>query len=90
MVQTLLLTTLFFAGCVLLLSIGFLIRGAVLKGSCGGAAAQLGDDASCGACAKKEKEICPTDDETGFVRMSQISNPHRTLKDRPEGPSFTV
>ena len=75
-----------FAICFLLMGIGFIIRGSVLKGSCGGAAAILGEE-SCGACAKKEAELCPSDDETGLLKLSNIGNPHRTLNehDKPAG-----
>jgi len=88
MLTTLLLTIGFFGACFLMLGIGFFIRGAVLKGSCGGAAQVLGEE-SCGACAKKEREMCPSDDETGLLDLSQISNPHKTIKERGE-PGFQV
>ncbi len=86
---TMLLALAFFAACFLLMGIGFFIRGVVLKGSCGGAAAVLGEQA-CGACAKKEKELCPSDDETGLLDISQISNPHKTERERREDPGYQV
>ncbi len=89
MLTTTLLTIGFFGLFFVMLGIGFFIRGTVLKGSCGGAASALGEDASCGACAKKEREICPSDDETGLLGLSQISNPHRTIKERNE-PGYQV
>ena len=90
MVTTVLLTLGFFGMCFLLLGIGFFIRGTVLKGSCGGAAQVLGEDASCGVCGRKEKEICPSDDDTGLVKLSQIGNPHRTLREREAEPGLSV
>lgn len=90
MTTTLLLTIGIFALCFLALGVGFWVRGMVLKGSCGGAASVLGEEASCGGCAKKEREICPSDDETGLVNLSQIGNPHKTIKERHEGPSYQV
>jgi hypothetical protein len=90
MMTTLLLTTGVFTTCMVLLGIGFLVRGMVLKGSCGGAAAALGED-NCGACGKKAKDMCPSDDESGLLEIGTISNPHRTMKERPKaGPNFSV
>ena len=89
MLTTILMSTAFFGACFLMMGIGFFIRGMVLKGSCGGAAAVLGEQ-SCGGCAKKEAEICPSDDETGLLNISQVSNPHRTIKERPSSPGFQV
>jgi len=87
---TVLLTIAFFAACFLLMGIGFLIRGVVLRGSCGGAAAFLGKDGSCGACGRKAADICPSDDETGLLKLSHISNPHRPLDERDEAAGVRV
>lgn len=89
MIQTMLLTILFFTTCFILMSIGFWIRGMVLKGSCGGAAQVMGEE-SCGACSKKAADMCPSDDETGLLNISQISNPHRTMKERHKEQGFNV
>lgn len=78
-----------FAACFFMLGVGFFIRGIVLKGSCGGAAAVLGED-SCGACSKKAADICPSDDETGLIKITQISNPHRTIKEHDRDPGYQV
>ena len=77
---TLMITIGVFTLCFVAMAAGVLIRGNSLKGSCGGAAEVLGEE-SCGACAKKENEICPTDDETGLVAIAEIGNPARTIKD---------
>jgi len=87
---TLLLTIAVFGLCFLLMGIGFIIRGSVLKGSCGGAASVLGEEVSCGGCAKKEAEICPSDDETGLLKLSNLANPHRTLKEKDQEPGLDV
>ena len=87
---TLLLSIALFGMFFVMMGVGFLVRGAVLKGSCGGAAKVLGEDASCGACAKKEKEICPSEDETGLLKLSQLGNPHKTLKEHNRGPVLEV
>lgn len=89
MLTTLLLTLAFFGACFVMLGVGFWIRGVVLKGSCGGAATILGEE-SCGGCAKKEKEMCPSDDETGLLNLSQIGNPHKTIKERRQDPGYQV
>lgn len=88
MLTTLTMAVSLFGLCFLMLGVGFFVRGMVLKGSCGGAAQVLGEE-SCGACGKKEKEMCPSDDETGLLNLSQVSNPHRTIKERSE-PGYQV
>lgn len=90
MATTLLLTLGLFGLCFFAMGIGFWIRGVVLKGSCGGAASILGEDAGCGGCAKKEREMCPSEDETGLLHLSQIGNPHKTIKERGDGPALQV
>lgn len=72
-----------------MMGVGFFIRGMVLKGSCGAAAVVMGEP-SCGACAKKEAEICPTDDKTGLIKLGLISNPHRPLKEHDREPGYDV
>ena len=90
MLTTIALTLALFVSCFTLLGIGYFIKGIVLRGSCGGAAHVLGQEVSCGGCAKKERELCPSDDETGLLELSTISNPHKTLKERHQEPSFQV
>jgi len=89
MLTTVIFTLCLFATFMAMMGIGFIIRGTVLKGSCGGASQVMGED-SCGACAKKEKEMCPSDDETGLLNMSQMSNPHRTFKEKDSSPGYQV
>ena len=88
--MTLLLAVGLFGLCFFLLGVGFFIRGVVLKGSCGGAATVLGADVSCGSCSKKEKSLCPSDDETGLLELSNLSNPHKTLKEKHSQPHMDV
>ena len=73
-----------------MMGVGLFLRGAVLKGSCGSASQVLGDDISCGGCAKKEKELCPSEDETGLLNLSQLGAPHRTLKDHAPDAGYQV
>ncbi|CAM2007333.1 hypothetical protein [Acanthopleuribacter pedis] len=85
MLTTTLMAITIFGLCFFGLGIGFFIRGVAMKASCRSTAHFMDEEPSCGGCAKKEKELCPSDDETGLLGISQISNPHRTLKERP-GP----
>ena len=67
------LSILIFILCFLGMSLGIVLAGKKIKGSCGGTAhleKELG--LSCGGCAKKEKEICPSDDETGLVEVATV------------------
>ncbi len=93
MLTNTLLAIALFGLCFFGLGIGFFIRGAAMKASCRSTAHFMDEEPSCGACAKKEKDLCPSDDETGLIGMSQISNPHRTMKERPvpkQEPGFQV
>lgn len=64
-----------FASFFAAMSIGVMVSGRSLKGSCGGDTVMDadGNPLSCGACPKKEQEICPTDDP--LVRLAQIGHP---------------
>lgn len=69
------LTFAVFATAMVGLSIGVIISNRSLQGSCGGAASlDLGGDPMCGACGKKEADMCPSDDE--LVRIAQIAHPN--------------
>lgn len=63
----------FFGLCMAMMGVGLIFSGRELKGSCGGAA-DLDEDLACGVCAKKDAEVCPSDDE--LVRLAQISHPN--------------
>ena len=73
---TFLFTLALFGLCFVGLAIGYIVRGISLKGSCGGVAESLGE-ASCGACSRKEAEICPSDDESGLLYLAELGNPNR-------------
>ena len=64
-----------FAIAMLGMGLGLIVSGRALKGSCGGneTLAAMGHEVSCGVCAKKEKEICPSDDL--LVQLAQITHP---------------
>jgi hypothetical protein len=57
-VQLFLITFIFFAVILTLMSIGVILKGKPIKGSCGGVAAMFGLD-GCFFCSKKRKGECP-------------------------------
>ena len=69
------ITLLFFAACMTGLSIGMIVSGRRLKGSCGGIAELEHEDLSCGGCAKREAEVCPTEDPMVALALRQYPNP---------------
>ena len=76
----LLLTIVLMGLAMLGMSIGVVLSGRSLRGSCGGVdvVAMDGEVLSCGACPKKEKALCPTDEP--LVGLAQIGhlNPRST------------
>ncbi|MBM65752.1 MAG: hypothetical protein CMH55_05910 [Myxococcales bacterium] len=78
---TILVTTGFFALFIAAMSIGLIVKGKILKGSCGSVqplAEQTGFE--CGLCVKKDNDVCPTDNP--LVAVATIGNPNRTLRER--------
>ena len=76
----LLLTLILFGLAMLGMSIGVLLSGQSLRGSCGGVdiVAMDGDVLSCGSCPKKEVAMCPTDEPlVGIAQMGHL-NPRKT------------
>lgn len=71
-----LLVFVFFAACMIAMSIGLLVQNQELQGSCGGAGDALAEvhGISCGVCSKKEAEVCPSDDP--LVALAQIGHPN--------------
>ena len=62
------------------MSIGVLLSGRSLRGSCGGVdiVAVDGEVLSCGSCPKKEQAMCPTDEPlVGLAQMGHL-NPRGT------------
>jgi hypothetical protein len=73
-VATLVLTLVLFALCMVGLGIGVLLQGRLLSRSCGADIVDArGESVACGVCAKKEQEICPSDDN--LVKLAQIAYP---------------
>lgn len=79
---TILLTMGLFFVFVTAMSIGLIVKGRILKGSCGGVQ-PLSDKLEgfeCGLCVKKDNDVCPTDNP--LVAVATIGNPNRTLRER--------
>lgn len=63
--------------CFFMLSIGLILNGKLIRGSCGGEQVQHEEEVfSCGACPKKEAMICESDDDTGIARLAGLGNPN--------------
>ena len=65
----------FFALCMAGMGIGAILQGRFLRGSCGGpeVVTSDGDPLSCGACPKKERELCPSDNP--LLSVAQMAHP---------------
>jgi hypothetical protein len=70
-----------FAASFLLLSLGVLFTKKEMRaGSCGSKVIIKGEPLSCGACASKEAEVCPSGDKEGFATLAQLGTPNRKRK----------
>jgi hypothetical protein len=72
----LVLTLAVFGTAMLGMSVGVIVSNRRLRGSCGGpdVVTSSGDAMSCGACPKKEAEVCASDDP--LIALAQIANPN--------------
>ena len=70
-----------FALLMIGMSIGIILSERTLKGTCGGETVRGPDGLPmlCGACPKKESDVCPTDNP--LVAVAMVGNPSRTLKE---------
>jgi len=70
-----------FAVSFFLLSIGVLFAKKEMRaGSCGSKVIIDGEPLSCGVCASKEAEICPSGDTEGYATLAQLGTPNRKRK----------
>ena len=71
----LILATAIFGVAMGAMSIGVMLNGRRLRGSCGGpeVVTGTGEALSCGACPKKEAEVCPSDDPLVVHSALQIA-----------------
>jgi hypothetical protein len=73
-----LLTIGIFAGAFFLLSLGVIFKKKELHaGSCGSKLMVQGEELSCGVCASKEAEVCPSGDKEGYATLAQLGHPTR-------------
>lgn len=57
------------------MGVGVLFARPAIRGTCGGDEVEHdGESLSCGACPRKQSDICPSDDE--LVRLATISHPN--------------
>lgn len=70
-----------FALSFFLLSLGIIFAKKQLHaGSCGSKVVIKGEELSCGVCASKEAEVCPSGDKEGYATLAQLGNPTRKKK----------
>lgn len=62
------------------MAVGVVFTGRRLSGSCGGVGANGEELGDC-SCARKENDICASDDDTGLIGMAELGYPKRALKD---------
>ena len=75
------LAIIIFAVCFVLLSLGVIFaKKSIRAGSCGSGMIVKGEEISCGVCASKEAEICPSGDKEGYATLAQLGNPKRKKK----------
>ena len=82
--STFLFTFLVFAVAILAMSVGVLVSGRRLSGSCGGVDAlseMLGD---C-FCVRKARALCSADDDSGLLGMAELGYPNRSLRHTNHG-----
>ena len=78
---TILVTIGFFAAFITAMSIGLIVKGKILQGSCGGVQPLAEKNGfECGLCVKKDNDVCPTDNP--MVAVATLGNPNRTLRER--------
>lgn len=59
------------------MAIGVLVSGRNLKSSCGGLATIDGEHLGDCSCARKEADICASDEGNELIKLAEIGNPKR-------------
>ncbi len=75
--EQLLATFTVFAVALGAMAIGVLLSGRNLKSSCGGLATVDGDHLGDCSCARKDADICASDDGNELIKLAEIGNPKR-------------
>jgi len=91
---TILLGFAVFAVAIVAMAVGVLVNGKKLAKSCGGSAEAVEADllGDC-VCARKDADICASDDGNELVLLAELGNPKRKdyfKKAREGGPAFEV
>ena len=86
--ETLLAAFAVFAVAVAAMSVGVMLSGRKLSGSCGGVANGTGEELGDCVCARKEADICASDDGNELVKLAELGNPKRKDYYRRERESF--
>jgi len=76
---TFLLTAFAFVVIVTAMSVGVWVSGKKLAGSCGGKTPDEADLLGECVCARKEADICASDDGNELVMLAELGNPTRKL-----------
>jgi hypothetical protein len=74
---TFVLTVFAFIVIVVAMSVGVLMSGKNLAGSCGGKTPEEADLLGECVCARKEADICASDDGNELVMLAELGNPKR-------------
>lgn len=77
-----------FAVAVGAMALGVVLSGRKLSSSCGGLATQGGELLGECSCARKEADICASDDGNELIKLAEIGNPKRKDYFRGERESF--
>ena len=84
--ETIFLAAAVFGLALAAMSVGVVFSGRKLSSSCGGLATKEGELLGDCHCAKKEADVCASDDE--LVRLAEIGNPKRKDTFRKEREAF--
>jgi hypothetical protein len=77
-----------FAVAVGAMALGVILSGRKLSSSCGGLAIQGGELLGECSCARKEADICASDDGNELVKLAELGNPKRKDYFKAERESF--
>ena len=86
--ETLLAAFAVFAVAVGAMALGVVLSGRKLSGSCGGVANGSGEELGDCVCARKEADICASDDGNELVKLAELGNPKRKDYFKSEREAF--
>lgn len=62
--------TFIFALAILVMAVGLIMRGKIMRGGCGSVHSENGEPVGCDACSKKTLNLCDDETDTGLVDVS--------------------